>query len=223
MVLTKKDLDEVTVEIKESFKVMLTKSIDELKNTIIDNLKKSNELLQMKVGVLETEVKALKKEHIEYVKQAESSFQHGRLEQIIVSGIPESVSHEELESKVCSILNNVKTHKIGERDIAAYHRMGKKGDTILRFVNRKDAEDCLANRKQLQNFDLESVGFQPDTQIYISENLSPYMSRLAYYCRVLKRRGKINRLTTFKSLIKISRSVGGEGSTDVIQHKEDLL
>ena len=101
--------------------------------------------------------------------------------------------------------------------------MGKKGDTIIRFVNRKDAEDCLVNRKKLKNFDLESVGFDSDAQIFINENLSPYMSRLAYYCRVLKRQGLVNKLTTFKGVIKITRSSGTDHQMDVIQHKEDLV
>ena len=48
MVLTKKDLDEVTDSLKTSFEEMLRKSIDELKNTIIENLKQSNEVLQIK-------------------------------------------------------------------------------------------------------------------------------------------------------------------------------
>ena len=222
MVLTKKDLNEVTDTLQESFRDMLTKSIDELKSTIIESLKQSNEILQMKFKALEAEVVALKKDQVEYVKQAESSFQHGRLEQIIVSGIPESVSHEELENKCCSILNNIKSFQIGQRDIAACHRMGKKGDTILRFVNRKDAEDCLVNKKKLQDFDLESVGFTSDTQIFISENLSPYMSRLAYYCRILKRKGVIRKLTTFKGVIKILKSNDTESRYNVIQHKEDL-
>ena len=43
-------------------------------------------------------------------------------------------------------------YKIGTRDIEACHRLGN-NDAIVRFVNRKDAEDCLLNR-QLNNFEV---------------------------------------------------------------------
>ena len=46
MVVSKRDLDAMEDNITEKVQSMLTKSIDELKNTLIDSLKKSNELLQ---------------------------------------------------------------------------------------------------------------------------------------------------------------------------------
>ena len=54
--VTKKDLEDLNDSLTANFKQMLTESIDELKNNIIDNLKKSNESLQLKVSTLEKEV-----------------------------------------------------------------------------------------------------------------------------------------------------------------------
>ena len=224
--VTKEELEESITRLNETlttnFKKLLTDSIDELKNTIIDNLKKSNELLQIKVKSLESEILVIKNDQIELTKRSGASFQHARLEQIIISGIPENVSHEELEGKSIVILNQIKNHHVTSRDVAACHRVGKKHDTILRFVNRKDAEDSLENSKKLENIDREAVGLDPDAKIYINANLSPFMSKLAYYCRALKRKNLVNKVTTFKGIVKITRSVGTRNVSNVIGHKKDL-
>ena len=124
--VTKRDLDKLNDDLSANFQAILTQSIEELKNTIIDNLKKSNELLQIKVKSLENEIDLLKESNVEYVKHTEASLQHGRLENIILSGIPESVQQVELEDKSRAILNFYKVNPVECRDIAACHRVGKK-------------------------------------------------------------------------------------------------
>ena len=47
------------------------------------------------------------------------------------------------------------------RIIEAVHRIGKdKEETIVRFVNRKDAEVAIKNRSRLKDFDATSIGFE---------------------------------------------------------------
>ena len=115
--VTKTELDisisKLSLNLTENFKKMLDDSINELKNTIIDNLKKSNEILQTKVATLENEITALKESNIDLVKRTEAAFQHGRLNQIIVSGIPADVKHEDLEDKCIGILNQIKSQMRG--------------------------------------------------------------------------------------------------------------
>ena len=115
--VTKKDLDNLSAYLTANVQAILTQSIEESKNTIIDNLKKSNELLQIKVKSLENEVDSLKKSNIEYVKYTEASLQHGKLENIILSGIPESVQHDELEDKSRAILNFCKVDPVKSTEI----------------------------------------------------------------------------------------------------------
>ena len=90
------------------------------------------------------------------------------------------------------------------------------------FVNRKDADDCFENRSKLKNISRETLGLVPGTNLYVRENLSPYMSKLAYYCRVLKRKLLVDKVTTYKGIIKISRTVSGHPVKDVIAHISDL-
>ena len=201
---------------------MLDESISELKNTIIKNLKKSNEDLQLRVCQLEKQVESLQTANINLEKSTEAALQHGRLEQIVISGIPARVDHDNLEGMCVDIINGVTDSDITSRDIAACHRLGKKDDTILRFVNRKDAEDCLSNRSKLKTLDREALGLDPETMIFFRENLSPYMNKLAYYCRILKRKNLIEKVTTYKGVVKIFMTLSGNRVVRVIGHKKDL-
>ena len=226
MVLTPKDLADsnkiLTADLTTLFKTMLDNSINEIKNTIIENLKLSNENLQLRVKELEAEVKSIKEANIQHEKSTEAALQHGRLEQVIISGIPASVDHDKLEEASLNILNDIKSYKCNGRDVAACHRVGKNNDTILRFVNRKDAEDCFVNRGKLKNIAKEAHGLGAGDNIYVRENLSPYMSKLAYFCRVLKRKDVIEKITTYKGVVKIFRTVNYRTVSDIIGHRNDL-
>ena len=70
---------------------------------------------------------------------------------------------------------------LGENDIVVTksdaedcHRMGKNGNTIVRFVNRKFCNVILKKKIELhKNIDKSKLGFSNDTKIYVSENLTP--------------------------------------------------
>ena len=49
----------------------------------------------------------------------------------------------------------------------------------MSFVNRKDAEDCLLNRKNLRQLNNSEVGIGVNTKMFVSEHLSPSMNKLA--------------------------------------------
>lgn len=228
--VTKRDMDNainrLSTKLTETFKNMLTDATNKIKDTIIGNLIQSNEDLQLRVSALENKVNTLKNTNMVFKKSTEAAFQHGRLEQILISGIPATVNQDALEETALKILNKIKDQEVSSSGVAACHRIGRKNDTILRFVNRKDADDCLLNRSKLRNIDREAVGLEPDINIYVNENLSPYMRKLAYYCRVLKRKSLIDKVTTFKGIIKITRTIGDDENsrtlTNVIGHKDDI-
>ena len=92
-------------------------------------------------------------------------------------------------------------------------------------MNRKDADDCLENSKKLQNINKEAVGLSNNVSVFVNSNLSPYMNKLAYLCRVLKRKNLIEKVTTFKGVIKIARKIGPSSERsvwNVIGHITDL-
>ena len=216
-------IDKLSTDLTAKLKSMLEESISNIKDNIIENLKISNEKLQIRVGLLENNVKNLENEKIEKEKEIQATLQHSRLNQIIISGIPEDIQQSKLEETLIQILNKIKVYKIGTRDIEACHRLGNK-DAIVKFVNRKDAEDCLVNRKNLRQLDNSEVGIGSNSKIFVSENLSPYMSKLAYYCRVLKRKSLLTAIRTYRGIIK----VGLKNDSDIlcwhkIGHTNDLI
>ena len=79
--------------------------------------------------------------------------QYGRRNNVVfLSGIPENVPDNNLESTVISVLLDTDV-QVESRDIEACHRIGKPSSktqkTIVRFVNRKNCEKVLANKKKV--------------------------------------------------------------------------
>ena len=79
--------------------------------------------------------------------------QYGRRNNVVFSGIPENVPDNNLESTVISVLLDIDV-QVEPRDIEECHRIGKPTSktqkTIVRFVNRKNCEKVLANKKTLE-------------------------------------------------------------------------
>ena len=209
--VTKLQLDDAVSELstclKSEFKKLLDDSISALKDSLIESLKASNLELQNKVEKLEERVAKLEQgtdsENVRRETDHQAGLQYNRLNSIVISGIPLSINHNELENKVINILNEVKSGKIVARDIEACHRLGNRNDAIVKFVNRKDAEDCISNRRKLANLDRHKTGIETDAPLYINEHLSPYMNKLAYFCRTLKRKSKIVALSSFRGVLKV--------------------
>ena len=76
--------------------------------------------------------------------------QYGRRNSVVFSGIHENVPDNNLESMVISVLPDIDV-QVEPRDIEVCHRIGKPTSktqkTIVRFVNRKNCEKVLANKK----------------------------------------------------------------------------
>ena len=190
--------------LKADLKVLLDESLISLKDSIIKSLKASNEELLAKVRCLAKRVDELEKgTNVESVKREvdyQANLQYQRLN-CVVSGIPADISDDKLEDETIQLLNKVKSKGIVASDIEACHRLGVKKNTIVKFVNRKDANDCTENRRNLKRIG-NRCGYNTD-KIFINERFTPFVSKLAFYCHVLKRKGLISGASTFKGVIKI--------------------
>ena len=120
------------------------------------------------------------------VELAENS-QYLRRSDIVISGIPSLNNDVAVESTVIDILKVIDV-PVKPRDIEAVHRIGKhKEETIVRFVNRKDAELAIKNRSKLKDFDAPLIGSVEATDIYVKENFCPFLQKIGFMCRKLKR------------------------------------
>ena len=113
--------------------------------------------------------------------------QYGRRNNLVISGIPDSVQDSELESTVTSILSDIDVN-VESREVEECHRIGKSNNgskkTIIRLVNRKYCKKALLNRKQLEIIDLKKHHL---IRIFINENLTIKNEHLAFNCRQLKK------------------------------------
>ena len=165
-----------------------------IKDHLIQTLLEDNKLLQSKVEKLEIDV--------------QQNFQKQRENNIEVSGIPAEVSDDQLEGTVISILSSIECTVL-PCDIQACHRLPSRNNTvkktIVKFVNRKEADLVLKNRRKFKDVEKSyNAHFTGNEQIFINENLTPYYATLALKCRSLKRKGVIRDLKSFRGQIRIT-------------------
>ena len=122
-----------------------------LKDTVIKRLQEENERLCVKCQQLENRVALIESSH-------DALEQYSRRNNLVISGIPDSVQDSGLESTVTPILSDIDVN-FESREVEECHRIGKSNSgskkTIIRFANRKYCKKALLNRKQLETIDLE--------------------------------------------------------------------
>ena len=186
--VSKTQLDEALHEQTVTIENKINDSINKIREEIIDRLLLENTKLSTRIRELEENVVTLEKSVIK-------NHQYQRNNNIVITGIPKSVEHDNLEDQCIKILNGINEQKIiNKRDLEACHRISVVNNgVVMKFVNRKDANECLKNRFNLKDMNKDSVGLPMHTKLFIDEQLSPYISKLAYMCRCLKRSNLVSK------------------------------
>ena len=128
----------------------LKDEIINLKEIVIRNLQDENEKLRHRCELLE---KRCSKHESDHNALAQFSWQNN----VILSGIPESVSEDVLEESVISVLSDIDV-LVESQNIEACHRFGKPDrdksqKAIVCFVNTKNCKKVLFNQKKLSSID----------------------------------------------------------------------
>ena len=137
--------------------------------------------------------------------------QYSRRENLVLSGIPESVSQSNLESTVLEILSAAGFRELGPDDISACHRLAKPRNSryparvIVRFLSRKPVDFCLNNRKKVQN-DIKS---NLNMNIRIFENLCKANEEALRICKWLQENEAIHDHFIRNGYVKIVKTAGG--------------
>ena len=79
------------------------------------------------------------------------------------SGIPNSVALKDLENFIQRLLQEISINLEKSR-IVACHRLGKTDRTIVKFLNRRDAENVYSNKKKLKGVDISCLLSDDDMQ-----------------------------------------------------------
>ena len=144
---------------------------------LVLDLKKENDMLKKSCE------EVLSKQYDERLEKIEREInlnsQYLRKDTIEISGIPSNISEDNVETEVIKILKLAKA-KVGNKfpgifEIRAAHRKNRKGDVIIKFVNRKFATSALVNSNNLKDLTVykledDDEGEVP-SKIYINQSL----------------------------------------------------
>ena len=107
-------------------------------------------------------------------RQFWANAQYSRRECLDVVDIPRDVSNDDLESKVLEVFNKFGC-EILSRDIESCHRLTNSNDWIIvKFSRRKDCDQIMSVKRDIQKVKLEDVGLRGSNPIFLNQNLSPY-------------------------------------------------
>ena len=159
-------------------------------------------------------------------REAHRNFQHGREWNIEIDGIPVNVGDEpgQLQEAALKIFNSINV-PVKDFHIDAIHRLNSSYSpkpTIVRFHSRKIVKDIHENSRKLKNIKdlrLNIPGLTDDCKLYIRASQCPYYRTIAYNCRELKRKGRLEKFSTGKDG-KISIKIGQNWFK--IAHENDL-
>ena len=127
---------------------------------------------------------------------------------------PEETAGEDTDRMVLDIIHNVmKISSITENDISRSHRVGNRErgprPILVKFVRYRTKEKVMKEKKNL-----------PDG-IHINEDLSPYISSLAYEARQLKRQGAVAETWVYDGRIYVKPTARDRGM--VVSSIDELM
>ena len=195
--------------------------LENLENRI-DQLQQENKKLKCKIRGNEKHLD----DQLGYIYSLEKDLsrldQYGRRENVEIQGIPADVSDQELEGEVLKILHCLGLTRISHFAIVACHRIGRKDrngsrNTIIRFLNRKDATATLMSKSKV--YLCKNLGYD---NLKLLENLCPAYRSIFDELVELKKEGSIQKVWSFNGQISYTVSDGGQEKTKKVHHESDL-
>ena len=177
--------------------------LDRLNTLENNNVKLENTVKKLRSRVREAEDNL--DNQLDYIfgleKQLNRLDQYGRRENVEVIGIPANIPDDKLEDETLKILHVIGLKHLQKYDIVGCHRIGPKNkygsrNTIIRFLHRKDAINCLKLRKNL--YLCKSLGYG---KLLITENLCPAFKSIFENLTHLRSEGKIEKVWSFNGTV----------------------
>ena len=124
-----------------------------------------------------------------------------------MSGIPDSISDDDLQETVTVVLSDIDV-QVTANDVETCHSIGqsdknKSKKTIILFVNRKHCRKILENKKKMASNDFSKYKFPVNTKIFTNKDLTFKNETLDFHGRKLKREGHIFSSCLYKKIWKI--------------------
>ena len=150
--------------------------MDSVKSDLVAELRKMREGFdQMKSDLSITrKVNTILSERLQTIeKQCWKNAQYSRRECLEISGIPSSISDNDLEDVVCKAITKTGV-EMSNKDIEDCHRIGKRGQTIVNFCEREVSKQVLNVRKDLTKLSMEDLQLTGQVKLHINQSLCPY-------------------------------------------------
>ena len=94
-----------------------------------------------------------------------------------ITGIPLSLSDKDLQEVLCKAITKAEID-ITADDIEDCHRVGNKGQTIIKFGKRKVSRQVVNVRKDLNKVKMSDIDLTGQSTLYINQSLCPYYMML---------------------------------------------
>ena len=177
--LSKTDLVALVVNLQDKTETMKSNLNEKVSNLNAEVLKLNTnfELLKPDFSATRIENNSLNERLIALERQCWANAQYSRREYLEIIDIPSSVSNKDLEELLCKAITKAGVN-INAEDIEDFHRVGNKGQTIIKFGTRKVSRQLLYVRKDLNKVKMNNTGLTEQSTLYINQSFCPYYRML---------------------------------------------
>ena len=198
--LSEKELIGITLSLQSN-----VEQYTNVNNDALEEIRKFNETfikLESKINIVKKVNTLLNKRVIDMERQCWANAQYSRRGCLEVAGIPRDISNDNLESKVFEVFSKSGSEMLS-RDIEACHRLTNNDRVIVKFLRRKDCNQVLSVKRDLQKIKLQDIGLRGSNFIFINPSLCPYYRMLWSKSKRLLDLGKTNEFYVSCGKIKI--------------------
>ena len=206
--LSKTDLVALAVNLQDKMETMKS-NLNEKVSNLTEEVQKLNtnfELLKSDFSATRIENNSLNERLIALERQCWANAQYSRWEFLEITGIPSSVSDKDLEEVVCKAITKAGVD-ITPDDIEDCHRVGNKGQTIIKFGKRKVSRQVFSVRKDLNKVKMSDIDLTGQSTLSINQSLCPNYRMLWSKTKTLYQKGKIDSFYVSNGNIKIRLQV----------------
>ena len=212
--LNKTQLIELFLKLQEHTKEIINSLTEEMKN-INENFKK----LKSEVVVIKNVNNMLCQQMESVKRQCWKNAQYSQREYVQVVRLPSSVADDQLENKVCRVLQHIVSNVTDEK-IESCNRLNKNTDrTIVKFLGRKDCDQVMRIKSEMKKLNPANLNLLKGTKLYINESLCPYNRGLWNQFKKLWNRRK---LFSFFTVNGLAQKLPENGPNNIITHIDDL-
>ena len=149
--LSKTDLVVLEVNLQDKMETMKSNLNEKVSNHIVKIQKRNTnfKLLKSDFSAPRTEKNSPSERLITLQRQCWANAQYSRQGDFEITGIPSSVRDKDLEEIVCKAITKAGVD-INADDIEDCHRVGNKGQIIIKFARRKVSSQCFVSESTLK-------------------------------------------------------------------------